>query len=234
MKGELFRRKPQDTKFAWVLDETKYLDLERVKKLRAVIRGIKDKAIKENKLIPIRNWFMVELGLFTGLRVDEMVNLKVSDLHIQNDQSSLSVIKGKGNKSRTVYIPKTFKDECLFYLEWLGKTMPQFQAQAQGQYQGESQQSQPHYLFANKKGQPLTKRALQKAFKKCLRLANLESHYHIHCLRHTYASFLYKSSNHNLRLVQEQLGHSSIRTTQVYANLMSEEIKEAVGRIYEG
>lgn len=89
------------------------------------------------------------------------------------------------------------------------------------------------YLFTNSSGRQLTKRALQKAFKRCLRLAGLESYYSIHCLRHTYGSFLYKSSNHNLRLVQEQLGHSSIRTTQVYASLMNEEVKEAVDKIYQ-
>ncbi len=217
MKDELFRKKPKNNHFSWSVDETKYLDLEKVKKLRKVLTSAKDKAIKENKILPVRNWFMVELGLFTGLRVEEMVNLKNSDFHLKDKQSSLSVRQGKGGKSRTVYLPETFKKECLFYLDWKEKIIPQ-----------------SDYLFTNKQGKQLVKRTLQKSFKKCLRLAGLESHYSIHCLRHTYGSFLYKSSSHNLRLVQEQLGHSSIRTTQVYASLMSEDVKKAVEKIYQG
>ena len=217
MKDELFRKKPKNNHFSWSVDETKFLDSEKVKRLRKVLTSAKDRAIKENKIVPIRNWFMVELGLFTGLRVEEMANLKAPDLHLKEEQSSLSVKKGKGDKSRTVYLPETFKKECLFYLNWKERTFPR-----------------SDYLFINRAGGQLTKRALQKSFKRCLKLAGLEPHYSIHCLRHTYGSFLYKSSNHNLRMVQEQLGHSSIRTTQIYASLMNEEVKKAVEKLYQG
>lgn len=217
MKSELFKKKPKNNRFSWSVNETKYLDLERVRKLRKTCQQAKDKALKENKIVPVRDWFMVELGLFTGLRVEEMVNLKASDLHLKENQSSLSVKKGKGDKQRTIYFPETFKNECLFYLHWKEKILPK-----------------SDYLFTNKQGKQLVKRTLQKSFKKCLRLAGLESHYSIHCLRHTYGSFLYKSSSHNLRLVQEQLGHSSIRTTQVYASLMSEDVKKAIEKLYQG
>jgi len=216
MKHELFKKKPKNNHFSWSVDETRYLDLERVGKLRKTCQQAKDKGLRENKVVPVRDWFMVELGLFTGLRVEEMVNLKVSDLHLTEKQSSLTVKKGKGDRSRTVYLSETFKDECLFYSDWKAKVVVQ-----------------SDYLFTNSKGKQLTKRALQKAFKRCLWLTGLENHYSIHCLRHTYGSFLYKSSSHNLRMVQEQLGHSSIRTTQVYASLMNEDVKRAVDKIYQ-
>lgn len=64
--------------------------------------------------------------------------------------------------------------------------------------------------------------------------AGLEGCYSIHCLRHTYGSHLYIASNHNLRLVQEQLGHSSIRITEVYASLMNTEIKASLEKLYKG
>ncbi len=217
MKDELSRKKPKNNHFSWSVNETKYLDLGRVRKLKKACLQAKGRALRENKIVPVRDWFMVELGLFTGLRVEEMVNLKASDLHLKEEQSSLTVKRGKGDKSRTVYLPETFKSECLFYLGWKEKAI-----------------AQSDYLFTNSKGHQLTKRALQKAFKKCLRLAGLESRYSIHCLRHTYGSFLYKSSSHNLRMVQEQLGHSSIRTTQVYAGLMSDDVKKAIDKIYQG
>lgn len=216
MKDELSGKRPKNRRFSWSVNETKFLDLEKVNKLRQKLKEAKSKALKENKIVPVRNWFMVELGLFTGLRVEEMVNLKESDFHLKGGHSSLSVKHGKGDKPRTVYLPETFKDECLFYSGWKEKAM-----------------TQNDYLFINSSGRQLTKRALQKSFKRCLMLAGLESHYSIHCLRHTYGSFLYKSSIHNLRMVQEQLGHSSIRTTEIYASLMNEDVKKAVDKIYQ-
>ena len=78
----------------------------------------------------------------------------------------------------------------------------------------------------------MTTRAIQKAFKRCARRAGLLSHYSIHCLRHTYACFLLKASNWNLRLVQKQLGHSKITTTQIYADVMMPEIKKALDKLY--
>ncbi|MFA5143733.1 MAG: tyrosine-type recombinase/integrase [Candidatus Omnitrophota bacterium] len=216
MNNELFDKRPKNRRFSWAVNETKFLDLEKVKKLRQKLKESKNMALKENKTIPVRDWFMVELGLFTGLRVEEMVNLKESDFHLKGGHSSLTVKHGKGDKPRTVYLPETFKNECLFYSDWKEKTM-----------------TQSDYLFTKSNGRQLTKRALQKAFKRCLRLSGLEDHYSIHCLRHTYGSFLYKSSIHNLRMVQEQLGHSSIRTTEIYASLMNEDVKKAVDKIYQ-
>lgn len=216
MKDEFSGSKPRNNHFSWAIDEAKYLDWERVKKLRNACLQAKDEALEEDKVVPVRDWFMVEMGLFTGLRVKEIVNLTVFDLHLKENQSSLTVKRGKGNKSRTVYLPETFKNECFFYLDWKEKTIPP-----------------SDYLFTNTKGRQLTKRALQKAFKGRIGLAGLETHYSIHCLRHTYGSFLYRSSGHNLRLVQEQLGHSSIRTTQVYASLMNDEVKKAIEKLYQ-
>ncbi|MCX6008067.1 MAG: tyrosine-type recombinase/integrase [Chloroflexi bacterium] len=54
----------------------------------------------------------------------------------------------------------------------------------------------------------------------------------MHCLRHTYACFLLKASDWNLRLVQKQLGHARISTTQVYADVMMPDVKKALDRLY--
>jgi site-specific recombinase XerD len=218
MKNEhrLYRTKRK--KISWALDEKKFLSLEKVEKLRSCCKKAKTLALKSgkpSKIVPVRNWFMVELGLFTGLRVEEMANLKSIDLFLTGSQAALSVKKGKGNKQRTVYFSDTFKKECLFYLEWKETRIPGM------------------YLFANQKGEQLNKRTLQKSFKRSLQTAGLESYYSIHCLRHTYGTYLYKASKHNLRLVQEQLGHSSIRTTQIYASLIDEEVKKSLENLYK-
>ena len=213
MKGELSGEKRPKRHYSWSINETKYLDIKKVKKLRLAL--IKERALAPDKLITARNWFMVELGLSVGLRVEEMTNLKVSDLNLNDRQPSLMVRQGKGNKPRTVYFSESFKNECLLYLS-----------------RRNNLEIESDYLFTNTAGRQLTRRALQKSFKNCLKLTGLESHYSIHCLRHTYGSYLYKSSNHNLRLVQEQLGHSSIRTTQIYAGVMNYEIKKALKNLY--
>ena len=219
MKSELFRKKTKKNNFKWTLDESKYLDLKKVEKLRNACTMTRDSALKIGKTTAVRDWFMIELGLFTGLRVKEMVDLKCGDLHVQGDESSLSVRNGKGNKPRTVCLKREFKNEYRWFLKWKEKSTQSIEAGV--------------FLFTNPQGRQLTKRALQKAFKRCIAKAGLDSHYSIHCLRHTFGSYLYKSSNHNLRLVQEQLGHSSVKTTEVYASLMDTDAKEAVEVLYE-
>ena len=218
MKHEHIAKKGK-SRFAWALDESKFLKLNEVRKLGRYCDKIRKAALRTGKATPIRDWFMVELGLNAGLRVSEMRDLKCSDLHLQIEQSSLSVRKGKGNKPRSIRISEYFKKECRWYLEWLEKHR-----------QGINSDS---YLLATEKDRQLTKRALQKAFKRCMARAGLPKHYSIHCLRHTYGSHLYLASNHNLRLVQEQLGHSSVRVTEVYANLMNSDVKRAIEKLYK-
>ncbi|MFC1563476.1 tyrosine-type recombinase/integrase [candidate division KSB1 bacterium] len=67
----------------------------------------------------------------------------------------------------------------------------------------------------------------------CYKKSSLPSHYHFHSLRHTYATRLNKSSNNNLRLVQKQLGHGSIAITQVYADVLDEDVEQALRRLEE-
>ena len=218
MKSELSKKKKKN-RFSWTLDEEKYLRLSDVKKLRKACRKARYIALKQVKSVIPRDWFMIELGLNTGLRVEEMRELKCGDVHIQEGRSSISVRKGKGNRPRTVRINDEFRHRCKRFLEWKKK-----------QGQGIDPDS---YLLTTNKGTQLSKRALQKAFKKCIKKADLPEHYSIHSLRHTYGTYLLKASGYNLRLVQEQLGHSSVRVTEVYAGLLDSDVTRAVERLYK-
>ena len=218
MKSELLKKNKKN-RFSWALNEEKYLRLSDVRKLRRACRKARYVALKQVKSVIPRDWFMIELGLNTGLRVEEMRDLKCEDVHIQEGQSSISVIKGKGNRPRTVRINEDFRNRCKRFLEWKNK-------------QGQSIETDS-YLLTTNKGTQLSKRALQKAFKKCIKKAGLPEHYSIHSLRHTYGTYLLKASNYNLRLVQEQLGHSSVRVTEVYAGLLDSDLRRAVERIYK-
>jgi site-specific recombinase XerD len=162
---------------------------------------------------------MVELGLNTGLRVQEMADLKCGDLLLSGNESSLVVRKGKGDKKRSVWISPTFKASCKFFLKWK-------------QRQGHSVEPEAPVL-TSVQGKSVTKRTLQNAFKKVARAAGLEVHYSIHCLRHTYGTHLLRAGGFNLRLVQEQLGHSSVRVTEVYTSLIDVDAKKAVGKLYK-
>lgn len=204
---------------SWTLDEKKYLRLEEVRNLLLSCKRAKTLALKTGRAVAIRDWFMIELGLNTGLRVEEMRNLMVSDLNIQRNQSSLVVRKGKGGKSRVVYINAGFKNTCRWFIGWKLSTGQQTRAE--------------DYLLTKSNGRQLSKRALQKAFKRSVKRAGLPGYYSIHSLRHTYGTHLYMASNHNLRLVQEQLGHSSVRITEVYASLIDVDVQKAIARLYK-
>lgn len=219
MKNELLVKKPKKTRFAWTLSEKKYLKLSDINKLKRACKKVRQLALGYDKSVAIRDWFMIELGLNTGLRVEEMRELKCSDLNIQKGQASVSVRKGKGDKPRNVKINEGFRHRCKRFLEWKKRRGQGIDAD--------------FYLLTSNKGTQLSKRALQKAFKKCIRKAGLPEHYSIHSLRHSYGTYLLKASNYNLRLVQEQLGHSSVRVTEVYAGLLDSDVKRAVERLYK-
>ena len=200
----------------WELDPRKFLTRKETLQLLAAAGVIRTEAWLQ---VTVRDHFIVDLGLSTGLRVMEIAALKCGDLDLEARVPCLLVREGKGSKKRRVFFNDKFKKHCKEYLAWK-------------QDVGESTEVDQPLLLSTRTGGHLTTRAIQKAFKRCAKKANLSSHYSIHCLRHSYASFLYKASNWNLRLVQKQLGHARISTTQVYADVMMPDIKKALNKLY--
>ena len=214
MKSEPTPRVP---KFLWAIDERKCLNINEIQILRTYCKKARQQGIRHGKFTPLRNWFMIELGLNAGLRVEEMTTLQHSDLIIDDVRSSITVL-GKGNKRRAVWINAEFKKNCQLYLGYKQRFGYDL--------------DEDSYLLNNLKGGKISKRALQKFFKIMVKDAGLPAHFHIHCLRHTYTTFLLTASNFNYRFVQQQLGHSSINTTQVYAGIIESEGKKAVENLY--
>ena len=203
----------------WELDPRKFLPKKDAEKLLAVAKNRAESAYPKEKKTAVRDYFIIHLGLAAGLRVMEMAALNCNDLGTEDILPSLLVKKGKGNKRRRVFFNGLFKQHCKEYLAWK-------------QSIGESIEPEQPLLLSSNTGGHMTTRAIQKAFKRCAQKADLPLHYSIHCLRHTYACFLLKASNWNLRLVQKQLGHSKITTTQIYADVMLPEIKKALDKLY--
>ena len=77
----------------------------------------------------------------------------------------------------------------------------------------------------------MTRFGIGQVFKQWARRAGLPSYYSIHTLRHTYATSLYKASGYNLRMVQQQLGHSNISTTSVYSAVVNKDLDDALERL---
>ena len=131
---------------------------------------------------------------------------------------SVVVRNGKGNKRRVVRISKAFKRQCSRFLKLK-------------QEMGEPTQPEAAVFFSRHYGKKsLTARALQRRFKRVMEKLNFPTHYSIHALRHTYGTQLCRASGYNLRLVQQQMGHSSIKSTQVYLHVEDETLDEAMER----
>ena len=140
-----------------------------------------------------------------GLRLREGSQLQVPDI----DSGRMALhIHGKGSKDRYVPLP----DRTLELLREVWKTHRSwpwlFPATARGRTPG----AEIH---------PLSDSSLQKAFKRALGAAGIAKRAHIHSLRHSYATHLLEAGV-NLRIIQENLGHASARTTQIYTHLTAE------------
>ncbi|MCD4779930.1 MAG: hypothetical protein K8S27_05195 [Candidatus Omnitrophica bacterium] len=82
----------------WIISEDKILDIVEIDLLSHSCQQRKKQGIKEKKFYLVRDWFIIELGLLTGLRVDEMRQLKIGDIHIRGSHSSIFVQNGKGGQ----------------------------------------------------------------------------------------------------------------------------------------
>lgn len=201
----------------WVLDPGKYLNEKDANALLTTTKHRAKLALRSGGKIAVRDHFIIHLALSTGLRVMEMAALTCGDLFLA-DHGSVLVKEGKGGKRRLVFFNKAFKKHCVAYLSWKRNV-------------GEPTTFDAPLLRSSNTGAHMTTRAVQKAFKRCARRAGLSPTYAIHCLRHTYACLLLKASKWNLRLVQKQLGHSRIATTQVYADVMMPDIRKALEKM---
>ena len=208
------------TKFNWILEPSKFLTKEEAKKLLETARNRAEVMFAKRLKIPVRDYLIIDLALSTGLRVMEIAQLDCGDFFIRDGISSLLVRNGKCGKRRLVRFGDSLKEHLNEYLSWKKDS---------------SEPTGPNdpLLLSSNTGRHLTTRAIEKVFKRTAVKAGLAAHYSIHCLRHTYACQLYKASGYNLRLVQKQLGHSSIHTTEVYADVMEPDIQDALRELYK-
>ena len=155
--------------------------------------------VNEKDPLSVRDRAMMELMYGAGLRLAEMISLNLNDLSF--DQGEIRVV-GKGNKERKV----PFTGQALV---WVKKWIP-FRAQL-------ADAGEPA-LFVSKRGVRISHRNVQKRMAEWGLKQSVSSHISPHKLRHSFATHLLESS-HDLRAVQELLGHENISTTQIYTHL---------------
>jgi len=156
----------------------------------------------------IRDRAMLEVLYATGLRVSELVSLKISDLNLE-----MGYIKcfGKGSKERIVPLGSVASKYVKHYLEHARKFL--------------ASSLNEETLFLNHHGHRLTRQGFWKIIKKYAESINLENDITPHTLRHSFATHLLENGA-DLRSVQEMLGHADISTTQIYTHLTKSKIKE--------
>lgn len=198
------------------LTQEDFMTEQQIKRLKDTLRREAREGKEKGNYVAVRDWCILHVALDAGLRVSEICDLTIGDLLIDQGNSSIIVRSGKGDKKRGVSIGSELRSHLKSYLDW---------KEEHGEQTGDDNLL---FLSPSGKSNKLSRQAVYHAFKRWADRADLPERFSIHSCRHTYASMLYKSSNYNLRLVQSQLGHSSIQTTQVYADVLNEDAEKAV------
>jgi integrase/recombinase XerD len=167
--------------------------------------------IDQSEALGVRNKAIIETLYSCGLRVSELVNLKISKLHF--DEEYISVI-GKGNKERLVPIGPDAIKFISIYLKEIRSTMP-------------IKKGQEDYVFLNRRGSQLTRVMIFTIVKNLAREAGIKKTISPHTFRHSFATHLVEGGA-DLRVVQDLLGHASITTTEVYTHLDTDYLRSAI------
>ncbi|MCX6802378.1 MAG: tyrosine-type recombinase/integrase [Candidatus Diapherotrites archaeon] len=175
---------------------------KKAKKLPAVMTKDEVRAII-NVASGTQNRLILGLLYSSGLRVSEIVNLKIGSLDLK--EKTAAVRGGKGNKDRMVILSESWAKE---FGEFVSK-----------------RKAQSEFAFCKKNCKPISVDTVQRLVRKCRKLAGIEKNITPHSFRHSFATHLLEAGE-NIRKIQELLGHSSLSTTQIYTMISTEELKK--------
>ncbi|MDA3861017.1 MAG: site-specific tyrosine recombinase XerD [Melioribacteraceae bacterium] len=158
--------------------------------------GLRDKAI-------------LELFYSCGLRVSELINLKMSDLYFSDE---VIRVLGKGSKQRIVPIGNSAVKWITEYIKTIRPLL-------------EKKMKSENIIFLNNRGTKLSRMGIWKIVDKYVKVAKIEKEFHPHTFRHSFATHLLEGGA-DLRAVQEMLGHADISTTQIYTHIDRDFVKQ--------
>ena len=197
-----------------IVDINYFENIKNPKKENSLPKFVKEEDIDKMFLIPDartwigkRNLLIIRVLYATGLRVSELVNIKLDDINI-NERTI--IVLGKGNKERIVVFGYNTKDALIDYID-------------NGRYKIDTKNSE--YLFLNKDGNKLSSRYVRKIIDDIIFKASITMHVSPHMLRHTFATSMLNNGA-DLVSVKDLLGHESLNTTSIYTHVSDEKIKE--------
>ena len=184
------------------------------KKERGLPKYVKEEDIDKMFLVPNtrtwigqRNLLIIRMLYATGVRISELVNIKLDDINT-NDRTIR--ILGKGSKERIVVFGNNTKEVLEDYLN-------------RGRREVDIHNS--NYLFLNKDGNRLSTRYIRKIIDDIIFKASIEMHVSPHMLRHTFATGMLNNGA-DLVSVKDLLGHESLNTTSIYTHVSDDKIRE--------
>lgn len=180
----------------------KYLTLDEVDKLLLL-------EIEQPAHFKLRTRVLIELLYSCGMRISELISLKIEHVHFQ---MGLIKVYGKGDKERMIPVNSYALELIEEYLE---TARPKI-----------LKQRQCDFLLLNHHGKQLTRQGAWKLIQQAARLAGIEKSVSPHMLRHSFATHLIENGA-DLRIVQELLGHSDISTTQIYTHVSKKHLQKA-------
>ena len=160
--------------------------------------------IDTSTLLGLRNRLIMELLYATGVRVSELVTIKINDIDITNRSI---VVTGKGDKTRIVFFNEITRNIIKKYLN------------------ESSEFRKCDYLIINGHGKNITTRGIRLIMDKIIKETSIIKNVHPHIIRHTFATHLLNNGC-DLLTVQELLGHASISTTGIYTHVTTEHVKD--------
>lgn len=169
------------------------------------------KQIDHSKADGGRNRAIIEVLYSCGLRVSELINLKISNLYLEID---FIKVLGKANKERFVPIGKDAQKYLNIYLEKIRPTQ-------------KIEKEYADFVFLNRRGKGLSRVMIFRIVKDLVSLAGIHKNISPHTFRHTFATHLVEGGA-DLRAVQEMLGHESITTTEIYTHLDKSYLQQTI------
>ncbi len=148
----------------------------------------------------IKHKLIIKILYGCGLRVSEVINLKKEDINF--NEGLIKIKLAKGRKDRFVNLPASLKKELESYCNLHDE----------------------EFLFPSSRGGKLTTATIRKIIKNSRRKAGIKKDIHPHSLRHSFATHLLEAGT-DLRIIQKLLGHSDIKTTQIYLSVSNQLIK---------
>jgi len=157
-----------------------------------------------------RDYLMIKMMWMCGLRVSEVSNLMARDIDFL--EKKIKIVQSKRSKDRYVPVTSELLREIRFYME--------------------AKKIETGYLFISRKKRKITTRRIQQIVKRYAKEAKIKKRVTCHTFRHSFAVYFLKKTK-NLRALQKILGHSSIKSTEVYLNLTFDDIQEEYEHVWK-